>query len=677
MASLKHVEMEFDHFSNSCSSVHADLQSIAHSIPFYIENIEASTNMFLASLNDALKLSNDVGKDLRSYVEEKHALESEAKKAQDIMELKECANGVQEALEENDLIRASEFIIKYAEFDKLILDDATIHLFENATISLNEKMNVRCRQLIDAKDVPSLLSLCKILIRLKQKDRAMDFYIQYLRKVIDLDIVSINESVVTSKQDKAKDTKISYADGITHLSTRFRKRLTKQYKTLLEVFEPIGISELLSRMVDILNLFSIQLLDALCREWPEIEYAKRSLDIANVLQYLPLLEQLVHASYSLETQNLFTLSVLSQIENEVAEVEKETFQGLFSKIQKKLKQSKLNHQLHELLDVYISIEEKYMNESVDLVFQESMKLEEPNENMLDEIFYILKESSERALGTYNLNAVCAVSNNLIHVLKIKIQKQLENQFQDRVSRLRRNVSHIGSSLNDMELCCKNILRLSSEIEKSSSQMFSSNIKTVRACLDEFLVVEKSLKTRLKNHLEKIALNILEPVINEVEEMIHVSYYLTESQYSQYQINDPFIENYISRLDQDLAILKESLSQTNLDVVLNLLLRKIALKIEKIIFQKRFNVLGAIQLDKDIRALLSYLTMNSNLNLRDRFTRINQMVYFLNMESLSEVEEAWKDKSTRQSGWSLNLNDIKKLLSLRVDYTKDAIAKLSL
>lgn len=637
--------------------------------------------MIESSLRDASSLSDKVGTDLKKYVEEKKSLETEAKKAHDIIELKQCTTGVKEAFSKDNLQLAAKFIIKYTQFEKLILDTDTISLFEDSKKTLIERIEKKINQCIDSKDIQTLLEYCKILKDIGHEDLSTDMYLKYHKSTIDSDITMINASVNESRKDQKKDAKISYSDGIAQLLARYHKRVKKQYNQLLAIYGPVTLADILLRVQHLLNEYCTQLLEALSREWPEIDQVKRNLELANVVMYAPLLEQLVYSSYNLETHNLFVISVLNQIKKtssiSMSEDESVLFEKAQSKIEKNMKQSKLNQMLHGILDVYISIEEKYMVENIQIIMKDLGDATATTSNNVDDIFFVIKESSERALSTYNINTVCAVVNNIATILKGTLMKMLDLTFQDRNTRSRKIAMDIPTAFNQLEESCNNIIRLSTDIDRGCSKIFIGNMKPIKACLDELSTVEKSIRTRLKGNIEKFAINILCHAIDDIEKMDNVNYNLTEAQYSQYQVNDPFMEQYIRMIDIEISDLREHLSPNNIDSIINFLARKLSNKLEKLIFQKRFNILGAIQLDKDVRSLFSYLSSISQQNLRDRFSRINQIVYFLNMESLSEVEEAWKDRSQRQSGWSLNLTEIRKLLMVRVDFSKESIAKMAL
>ena len=83
----------------------------------------------------------------------------------------------------------------------------------------------------------------------------------------------------------------------------------------------------------------------------------------------------------------------------------------------------------------------------------------------------------------------------------------------------------------------------------------------------------------------------------------------------------------------------------------------------ITFYDSFEQLGALQLDKELRALITYLSAATTWTIRDRFTRLTQIVTILNLESLSEISEYW-GPNTGSITWRLTPSEVRKILALR-------------
>ncbi|KAJ8531968.1 hypothetical protein K7X08_011891 [Anisodus acutangulus] len=61
-------------------------------------------------------------------------------------------------------------------------------------------------------------------------------------------------------------------------------------------------------------------------------------------------------------------------------------------------------------------------------------------------------------------------------------------------------------------------------------------------------------------------------------------------------------------------------------------------------QKIFSQLGGLQLDRDVRALVSYFSNMTQRTVRDKFSHLTQMATILNLEKVSEILDFWGENS---------------------------------
>lgn len=65
----------------------------------------------------------------------------------------------------------------------------------------------------------------------------------------------------------------------------------------------------------------------------------------------------------------------------------------------------------------------------------------------------------------------------------------------------------------------------------------------------------------------------------------------------------------------------------------------------------------------MRALVAYLTSATTWTIRDRLTRLTQMVTLLNLEVLSEIDEYWGPNAGSMT-WRLTAAEVRQVLLLR-------------
>ena len=91
--------------------------------------------------------------------------------------------------------------------------------------------------------------------------------------------------------------------------------------------------------------------------------------------------------------------------------------------------------------------------------------------------------------------------------------------------------------------------------------------------------------------------------------------------------------------------------------------------------KRFNQLGGLQLDRDVRILTSTLADITQQAVRDHFVRLSQMATILSLESVAEFLEYWGESSS--ISWRFGENQVREVLQQRTDFSRDEIVALPL
>lgn len=85
-------------------------------------------------------------------------------------------------------------------------------------------------------------------------------------------------------------------------------------------------------------------------------------------------------------------------------------------------------------------------------------------------------------------------------------------------------------------------------------------------------------------------------------------------------------------------------------------------------------IGGLQLDKELRILISYLTNSTTWSVRDKFSRLTQITILLTIEKVSEVTDYWGKGPVT---WRLTPQEVKQVLGLRVDFKSEDVKRLKL
>ena len=158
----------------------------------------------------------------------------------------------------------------------------------------------------------------------------------------------------------------------------------------------------------------------------------------------------------------------------------------------------------------------------------------------------------------------------------------------------------------------------------------------------------------------------------------MSYELTEAQYAENEVNDPWVQKLLHAVDVTVTWLQPLLTTNNYDSLVHLIIESLLKRLEAhlVTAPKRFNQLGGLQLDRDARTLVGHFSAMTQRTVRDKFSRLTQMATILNLERVSEILDYWGDNSGPMT-WRLTPSEVRKVLSLRVDFKPDVISALKL
>ena len=197
------------------------------------------------------------------------------------------------------------------------------------------------------------------------------------------------------------------------------------------------------------------------------------------------------------------------------------------------------------------------------------------------------------------------------------------------------------------------------------------------------ILKSGMKYLIKNHFEG-------NLMFHLESFIDVDYNITEKGFLFYENNDPLIKKFLFQFEKLTSIYYSKLSQNNFDLFIQECVSIIISKIELIIFKKNFSQFGGLQFDKDIRSLMIFFSNKTHKTVRDKFLRLTQISSLLKMFKINEVLDYQGNSSTNTGNvnlssnlenqvltWRLTPNEIRNVLYLRNDFSKDSIRKLKL
>ncbi|RKO84108.1 hypothetical protein BDK51DRAFT_31028, partial [Blyttiomyces helicus] len=168
----------------------------------------------------------------------------------------------------------------------------------------------------------------------------------------------------------------------------------------------------------------------------------------------------------------------------------------------------------------------------------------------------------------------------------------------------------------------------------------------------------------------------------------IKYVLNEEEYVEQEANDFFVKRFISGFGKMVVLYQRTYSENNYNQTMSLAIDFITKDWEKYVLASfKFTQFGALRLDKDIRALSSYLSSMTRWTSREKWARLNQISTVLNFEKPTEILDSWGAKAGGIT-WRLTVGEVRKIMALRstmsiainflsVNFKPDDIAKLKL
>lgn len=349
--------------------------------------------------------------------------------------------------------------------------------------------------------------------------------------------------------------------------------------------------------------------------------------------------------------------------------------------------------------------------SDDDAFDDGSDDEDKCTTLVDDTFFILQKSISRLLRTLNVQVICAVLNNVNTILAGTFRKELSRALGLISSRRgmiydMRKMLEIIASLNNLDMSATYATRLKEEFEHSCEDVARNDMdrEKLKSCAFEMIRAADEFRSVLKTGLTKLLSScLLDDIIVLAQEFRFVNYNLTEAEYSQNEIQDPFIEYFIERCDDLLEPFERLMTSHNFELVVQEIVTIITQTFENILFgrevatrghqQKRtasgdmsstqgedirgnpFSQLGGLQFDKDIRKLLLYFSSKTQTTVRDKFSKLTQMANLLKMSRVYEVLDYWGENAVMT--WRLTPAEVREVLRFRRDFKMEAISRLKL
>uniref|UniRef100_T1J554 Conserved oligomeric Golgi complex subunit 4 n=1 Tax=Strigamia maritima TaxID=126957 RepID=T1J554_STRMM len=647
---------------------------------------------------------------------------------EDILDLKFCTDGVKTALQNENYEQAAVHIHRFSSLDENILKhaacdvsegnslDTAFSLLRDAQSVLKDTVIRKFDESVRDEDLASVERFFKIFPLLNQHEEGLKKFSKYLCSQI-AETAQKNLKLALGSAPGDKRANVIFADTVTLLFEGIA-RVIEIHQPLVETY--YGHGQLLT-VVEMLQKECDRQLRRIIEEFKRVR---------NFEQKTFLVQQLLTHSFQYRTTErvepreldvllgeltllnaraeLYLRFIRRRLMNDIEVLDKGQA-DLVNKMEKVLKDCDLSRKMQELLGQYIMLEEYFLRESVTkAVSLDSIDEGSVISSMMDDVFFIIKKCIRRSLSSCSVDVICAVINYSCTVLESDFCEVLHTQLrlgfpsgsldlsqaytvlqqytsmqQGKASAPEPDKARIAflTTINNGEVAVEYIQTLKKDIQNETYRQFANARDQEKAklesCLSDLNNSANKFKELVDYGMKQLSTTVVKPRIKPwVDSFFSVSHDITEDEFSNYEANDPFVQNLIINLENLLLSFKQNLTPTNYDSLVTVLAFEVSVRLEKSVLKSSFNRLGGLQFDRELRALLSYLTSATTWSIRDKFARLSQMTTILNLDKVEEINDYWGDNSGSLT-WRLTPHEVRQVLSLRVEFKSKDVKRKTL
>ncbi|KAK2993312.1 hypothetical protein RJ640_006800 [Escallonia rubra] len=616
-----------------------------------------------------------------------------------IVERTACIDSVKKALASEDFESSTTFVQTFLQIDSKYKDSASDQREQllASKKQLESIVQKRMSAAVDQCDHTTILRFVRLYPPLGLEEEGLQAYVGYLKKVVSMrsrlefdQLVELMEQTYSSSS-VGNQGQVNFVACLTNLFKDIVLAIEENDGVLRSLCGEDGIVYAICELQEECDSRGSMILKkymeyrSLAKLTSEINSYKSNLlsvgvegpDPRDVELYLEEILQLTQLGEDYTEFMVSKIRSLTSVDPELGPRATKAFRsGNFSKV------------VQDITGYYVILEGFFMVENV----RKAIKIDEHvldslTTSMVDDVFYVLQSCCRRSISTSNINSVIAVLSSTVSLLGSEYSEALQQKMREPNLGgklflggvgVQKTGTEIATTLNNMDVSSEYALKLRHEIEEQCAEVFPApaDRERVKSCLSELGETSNSFKKALNVGMEHLVSTVTPRIRPVLDSVATISYELSEAEYADNEVNDPWVQRLLHAVENNVAWLQPVMTANNYDSFVHLVIDFIVKRLEVIMMQKRFSQLGGLQLDRDARALVSHFSSMTQRTVRDKFARLTQMATILNLEKVSEILDFWGENSGPMT-WRLTPAEVRRVLSMRVDFKPEAIAALKL
>ncbi|MBA0711096.1 hypothetical protein Golax_010325 [Gossypium laxum] len=662
-----------------------------------LDIVKAESDHMLSNITSTCHLADQVSRKVRELDLAQSRVNSTLLRIDAIVERGNCIDGVKSALDAEDYESATNYVRTFLEIDNKFKDSGSDQR-EQLLASKKQLEGIVKKKLmaaVDQRDHATILRFIKLYSPLGLEEEGLQVYVGYLKKVIGMRSRLEYENLVELMEQsngQNQNNQVNFVGCLTNLFKDIVLAVEENDEILRTLCGEDGV---------VYAIFELQ----------EECDSRGSLILKKYMEF----RKLAKLSSEINSQNKNLLTVGAPEGPNPREIElyleeilslmqlgEDYTQYMVSKIKgmttvdpdlvpratKAFRTGSFSKVAQDITGFYVILEGFFMVENVrKAIGIDELVPDSLTTSMVDDVFYVLQSCLRRAISTSNISSVVAVlsgassllNNEYYEALQLKVREPNlgPKLFLGGVG-VQKTGTEIATALNNIDLSSEYVLKLKHEIEEQCAEVFPAPTERekVKSCLSELADLSNTFKQAQNAGMEQLAATVTPQIRPVLDSVATISYELSESEYAENEVNDPWVQRLLHAFEINVAWLQPLMTTNNYDSFVHLVIDFIVKRLEVIMMQKRFSQLGGLQLDRDTRALVSHFSGMTQRTVRDKFARLTQMATILNFEKVSEILDFWGENSGPMT-WRLTPAEVRRVLSLRVDFKPEAIAALKL
>lgn len=312
-----------------------------------------------------------------------------------------------------------------------------------------------------------------------------------------------------------------------------------------------------------------------------------------------------------------------------------TDESKLNRVEDLIRSCQLSRMLQELDGTYVLLEDYFARESCCRAIQMD-DIDDSNltSSILDDVFFIIKKSINRALSCGSLDVLCAVINHSVSLLETTFCDALNDRIKYgfpntggitvaaasldlsqayNVIQTGRYLQTTGdmekakqlflTTVNNLDAGSDYIKALRNNIQEKVSKTPTlvkkkQNREKLESCLTDLLGLNDKFQSIIHSGLNHIFTGLLKPRIKTwLDSFASESHLLTDEDIMKYEATDglrPFTQTFLVNLDVALKSMKTGLTSNNYRELLNIMAIELTKRLETTILKCNFNEVCMIQ-----------------------------------------------------------------------------------